>query len=40
MQSEQEILISVPADFTTSDITASVTSDETFRTAVDSETND
>ena len=30
MQSEQEILISVPADFTTSDITASVTSDETF----------
>ena len=30
MQSEQEILISVPTDFTTSDITASVTSDETF----------
>lgn len=30
MQSEQEILISVPADFTTSDITASVTADETF----------
>ena len=30
MQSEQEILISVPSDFTTSDITASVTSDETF----------
>ena len=30
MQSEQEILVSVPADFTTSDITASVTSDETF----------
>ena len=30
MQSEQEILISVPADFTTSDITVSVTSDETF----------
>mgnify|MGYP001059784882 CR=1 FL=1 len=30
MQREQEILISVPADFTTSDITASVTSDETF----------
>ena len=30
MQSEHEILISVPADFTTSDITASVTSDETF----------
>ena len=30
MQSAQEILISVPADFTTSDITASVTSDETF----------
>ena len=30
MQSEQEILISVPADFTTSDITATVTSDETF----------
>ena len=30
MQSEQEILISVPADFTTSDITAFVTSDETF----------
>ena len=30
MQSEQEILVSVPADFTTSDITVSVTSDETF----------
>lgn len=30
MQSEQEILISVPADFTTSDITVSVASDETF----------
>ena len=30
MQSEQEILISVPSDFTTSDITVSVTSDETF----------
>ena len=30
MQSEQEILISVPADFTTSDIMVSVTSDETF----------
>ena len=30
MQSEQEILVSVPADFTTSDITVFVTSDETF----------
>ncbi len=30
MQSEQEVLISVPANFTTSDITVSVTSDETF----------